>query len=732
MLKKIYKNKFILAFLLSFILGCLIIIPNMIAGDGIYHLYADFDFQEIPFHKLMNYSIKNNEFLWTWNNDFGSNFIATFSFYNLFSPFNLIGLLFSDKYFEYIIGIIFILKYAVTGLTSFLFMKRYVKNKDYAILGSLLYTFSGFQLTNILFYHFHDVVAFFPLLLYSLDKLIYEKKKGLFAGIIFLCAITNWFFFIGEIIFCIIYFIIKIITKDYIINKKIFYQITKESLLGGLMSMFIIIPTFIFTITNPRVSSNWNISYALRFSFIQYFEILRGMISSPETMSLRSILTESNYSSVEFYLPIVGLVLTISYFIKKPKKTFSLLFIISLVFMFIPILNSSFFLFTTSYYARWFYMPILIASTMSIKCLEEKISIKSGIITTIIIYLILGLFLFLYNHKYGLLIQDSNYLMIILFTTFISLIITSIISIKKPKHLISIFIFTIIIYVTLYGNYMVYKYQNNNFGIENNYKEYLKYNDNFSEIKNHQTNSSISCEPNISYTKRISNIRSFNSNISGSTFEFLKQFGIYRETSTIIPIENKSLNNLLGVKYIISCNNDNPKKYGYEYYKTIDNYKIYINNEYLPFGYSVSNYINEKDYNKLSYDKRIEILNTKVLLTDKQIKKYKNIFPNESIYKSYKFTYKKNGFISDISTTNSTLAIFQIPYDKGWNATINGKKIQIEKVNNGFMAIKLNKGKNKIKFTYHPKGLTIGLIISIISFIIYIKYLLTKQITHSK
>lgn len=125
----------------------------------------------------MNYSLKNGSFLWTWYNDLGSNFIGTFSFYNLFSPFNMIGYVFPEKFFEYLIGPIFILKYGVAGLTSYLFFKRYVKNKNYALIGSLLYSFSGFQLTNILFYHFHDVFALFPLLLYTLDNLVYENKK---------------------------------------------------------------------------------------------------------------------------------------------------------------------------------------------------------------------------------------------------------------------------------------------------------------------------------------------------------------------------------------------------------------------------------------------------------------------------------------------------------------------------------------------------------------------------
>ena len=59
--------------------------------------------------------------------------------------------------------------------------------------------------------------------------------------------------------------------------------------------------------------------------------------------------------------------------------------------MFIPILNSSFFLFTTKYYARWFYMPSLILSLLSIKFIEENLSIKAGIITSFLSLLVMVL-----------------------------------------------------------------------------------------------------------------------------------------------------------------------------------------------------------------------------------------------------------------------------------------------------------------------------------------------------
>ena len=58
MIKKIYKNKALLAFLCSLVLGCIIIVPFIITGKGIFTLWADYNIEQIPYAQMMNYSIK--------------------------------------------------------------------------------------------------------------------------------------------------------------------------------------------------------------------------------------------------------------------------------------------------------------------------------------------------------------------------------------------------------------------------------------------------------------------------------------------------------------------------------------------------------------------------------------------------------------------------------------------------------------------------------------------------
>lgn len=720
-MKKLKKHKSLLAFLLSLLLGCIIIIPQIIINKGIFLVVADFNEQQIPFNMIINYSLKHGSYLWTWFNDLGSNFIGTYSFYNLTSPFNIIGYLFPGKLFPYLVGPIYILKYAVCGLTSFLYLKRYVKNKNYAIIGSLLYTFSGFQLTNTMFYHFHDVVALFPLLLYTFDNLIYDNKKWHFTLMVSLLLFTNWFFFIGEAIFIIIYYLIKILTKEIKFNIKKFTQIAIESIIGIGITSVILIPSLLFTMSNPRIDSTWDLKYSLIYkSFGTTVEIIRAFLFPPETMTYRSFLTIANHTSIESFLPVIGITLIIPFILKNKKDWKTILLITLFIMMNIPFLNSMFYVFTTVYYARWIFMPILIMSLISITTLEKKYKITSGTIGTIIGYILFAISILLFIRITGIkeILFNKNFIITTLVTTIILLIITNIvIKLKNEKKKINTLIITIFIYTGFWANYMLYT--NNIYSVENDkFKNYYSSINELEKYKNNRMNS-IDLPHNIGNITKTNIIHSFNSNINGEAFNFYKSIDIKRETETLIDVNNKELHNLLGIRYIISSSkNNNLQELGYKYIDKTKTYYIYENIDYKQFGFNTTSYISKEDFNNNS--KKISTLLDTVVLDKNQIKKYKDLYNHKTKYISNDFKYTNNGFISKINSNNETLAIYQVPYDKGWKATNNKKKIKIENVDNGFMAIKIHKGKNNIEFKYTPNGLKIGMIISGVSLLSYL------------
>ncbi len=632
-MKKLAKKYGLIAFLLSLALGCLIVIPNIIlGGKGIYTLLSDFNLQQIPFNKVMNEAIKNGELWWTWRNDLGSNFIAIFSFYNLFSPFNLIGFLFPADFFVYLVGPIYILKYGVAGLSSYLFLKRYVKNPQYAIIGCLLYTFSGFQLTNILFYHFHDAVAFFPLLLYTLDNLVYDNKKGRFALAMALCAFTNWFFFIGQVFFLIIYYLVKIFIKDYKFDFKKLKMIIIEGLLGTFLAAIVLVPSLLLTLGNPRIGKHWKLKNAFIYSdSSRYLELLRAFFLPPEIMHSKALLNNVDFVSLELYLPLIGFIFTLTYLLKHPKKWESILILILIIIMFVPILNSIFFAFNPTYYARWFYMLILIMSLASIKALEEKMPLKKSMILFISGAIIYFLLLLIYSKNHQV-IYNSRNLIYMVTLAIVNLILTfGLTFIKKEKWKINTYIILIMLSITFSGNYVTYRYKFNQFKVDETYYNYLMGNIDFNLEKNTRYNTN-NCLLNISYLYDMKNVNSWNSNVSNSANEFYQSYGYERYVVTEIPADKKLLNDFLSIKYFIDCGHANLSKDGYQFYQNKIDYNIYINKEAKPLGFIVNDYLNVKDFNKLSNEEKLETLNKKVVLNTNQIKKYKNLISYEQFY----------------------------------------------------------------------------------------------------
>ena len=83
---------------------------------------------------------------------------------------------------------------------------------------------------------------------------------------------------------------------------------------------------------------------------------------------------------------------------------------------------------------------------------------------------------------------------------------------------------------------------------------------------------------------------------------------------------------------------------------------------------------------------------------------------------------KNNTMSASIDVEKDSVLFTSIPYEKGWNVYVDGKKVKYEKIANEFIGIKLNKGKHDIKMKYYSHHIGIGIVISIISLIVLIGY----------
>ncbi|MCR5102558.1 MAG: YfhO family protein, partial [Butyrivibrio sp.] len=80
-------------------------------------------------------------------------------------------------------------------------------------------------------------------------------------------------------------------------------------------------------------------------------------------------------------------------------------------------------------------------------------------------------------------------------------------------------------------------------------------------------------------------------------------------------------------------------------------------------------------------------------------------------------SYMTNEITGTITNATDKILLFNIPYQDGWTAYVDGKKVSLSKANTMFMAISLPAGEHDIRLTYNTPGIVLGLILSVIGFI---------------
>ena len=764
-------KQYFIVFAVAFLTAFIFFLPFLIIDKGLFIYYGDFNVQQIPFYKLCHDAIREGNIFWNWTTDLGANFIGSYSFYTLGSPFFWLTIPFSNEALPYLMAPLLMLKFAVSAVTSFGFIKRFVKNPNYALLGSLLYAFSGFSIYNIFFNHFHEVIAFFPLLLIGLEENIINRRRGVFALSVAINAIINYYFFFGEVIFVIIYFFVRLTaSKDFKVSVKQFTLLLTEAVLGVMLSAFILLPSVYSVMDNPRTGNyllGWN---GLFYGSVQrYGLILQSFFYPPDIPAYPNFFPDSNskWSSVSMYLPLFSMTGVFAMLKSKAKHWTKPLFLISVLFAFVPFLNSSFSAFNTSYYARWFYMPILIMSLMTVIAFESyRENLNFGIKWTAIVslcFVIISFFPSKSNGEivFGILPKYQDRLWAYVMIVIMGIVLTRLLA-RIPKKLFfriatvalsGMIILTSVLMMSLGKANSFTKHRVIDMGL--NGKEnftFLNENDEFYRIDMYNnTQTDKKCMDNFPMFWQIPTIQTFHSVVPGSVFTFYDSIGFKRDVGSRAGIHYKGLRSLTSVKYLLTYHNEeNADTEGFTYLATENEFDIYENDNYIPMGFTYDYYITDTAFEEFSTENRDRLMLSAINLSDEQIEKYSDIlselpaneYPiltanglqkdaqNRRENTCYYFETDNLGFTAKINSPTSELVFFSVPFEKGWTATVNGQEVEVENVNNGFMAVKVPTGEAEIRFNYMTTGLKDGITITFIGILLLLAYLfVVKRLT---
>lgn len=197
----------------------------------------------------------------------------------------------------------------------------------------------------------------------------------------------------------------------------------------------------------------------------------------------------------------------------------------------------------------------------------------------------------------------------------------------------------------------------------------------------------------------------------------------------------------------------------YSYENPMDNIYFYTNSGFIDFIIIGNNlfYINDSyadyiDKTNLYYENTFSYQEQRILNIssfDENIKiiiGYNSYF--KDLFKVYKInekllskvydkleqnkleitSYKENNIKGNIKVSSDMTLYTSIPYDEGWIAYVDGKKVKTNALANSLLTIDLKKGTHTINFKYEIPKFKTGLVISIISII----YMITSVIYQNK
>ena len=316
------KEKYISTFFIALATAAVLFVPYMLMSEGYFTFYGDFNVQQIPFYQQCHKAIKEGNIFWSWTTDLGANFIGSYSFYLLGSPFFWLTIPFPNWFVPYLIGPLLILKFGCAAFTSYFYIRRFTRTPQAARLGGLLYAFSGFSVYNIFFNHFHEAIIVFPLLLLAFEQLITENRRFVFALAVALCAVVNYFFFFGMVVFTVIYFFVRLFSGAIKVKISRFFVLIFEAVLGLGIAAFLLYPSILAILSNSRVSSlmltnGWN---AIMYGKEQIYANVLQCFFFPPDIPARPVFfpgADVKWSSLGGWLPVFSMVGVFTWFSQR-------------------------------------------------------------------------------------------------------------------------------------------------------------------------------------------------------------------------------------------------------------------------------------------------------------------------------------------------------------------------------------------------------------------------------
>lgn len=288
------------------------IIKNLFAGNGL----------QVP--------------VWNFGIGYGGDVITTLNYYVIGDPLDLLSILVPAKYTVYLYNALVIVRLYLSGVAFSCFCFRMKRGRGSAFIGALSYVFCGYALFIGQFHPFFiNPMIYFPLLLIGAERILHRERPTLFIVMIFISAVSNFYFFYMLVIFTILYVIFRffMIYKENRVKNfaACFGKFLGYGVIGVMMSAITLLPILIAFTGDVRTAANIMVyplyDWKYYANFINYF--------------IGGIQEAGPYTFLG-YTPVVLLAVFLMFKKKKKNTALKIGFIMLTIMLFIPFFGSFF------------------------------------------------------------------------------------------------------------------------------------------------------------------------------------------------------------------------------------------------------------------------------------------------------------------------------------------------------------------------------------------------------
>lgn len=207
---------------------------------------------------------------------YGEDLYTTLAYYVIGDPFSLPAVFVPERFLLLFHDLMLLARFYLAGITFSawcFYMKR--RSRPGVMAGAFIYIFNAFTLSGMRHHYFLNPFVFFPLLLIGCERIFRKKKPGLFIFMVFVSAVSNFYFFYMMVLMTVLYAVWRSLRLRGLrhLGRVVLDGISFVwyGLSGTLLAAFVFLPVVLRFLQDPRAAEGKSIPLLWPLRYYRYF-----------------------------------------------------------------------------------------------------------------------------------------------------------------------------------------------------------------------------------------------------------------------------------------------------------------------------------------------------------------------------------------------------------------------------------------------------------------------------